>query len=745
VTERKPRSGRGRWSHGAGVRPSRLVARKDRSQFRLQRMGRRDRPVTQLPSVGSRILIIGGLAVVVFAVLLFRLWFLQILTGQQYVAAANENRLRTVKLEARRGLIVDRNGKVLVTNRPSLEVGIRPMDVPADKLGGVILELAGVLDAKDLPASRVLARALRSMDVSMGRLGKLATEISRGSGESVQQVLRAAMESVYVDPELREDAAGELAAATGLTQAQCEALVKHAVSKRTGYAYDLAVIRSGVSKKKVIELRERAPSLPGVEVRKGFTRGYPQGTLAAHLLGSVGEVTGDQLKEARWSKRAAGDLVGQGGVEYTYDDWLRGLDGQGKVEVDSLGRPKRTVSGGSLPRTGDDLVLSIDSKIQKAAERALLLGIEQAHKDQFWHANGGAAVVMDAQTGEIVAMASYPTFEPNVWQNGLSKEEYKQYSTAAANRPFFDRAIQGGYPTGSTFKVVDAIAALEAGIISPYTSFNCEGDFTSKGLTWKCWISPDGHGTLDLTGAITQSCDVYFYNLGAIFFSRPGTELADWAGRLGMGKRTGVDLPGENPGLVPTPDWRRQHFKDSPDPTDVIWKPGNSINLAIGQGDLSATPLQVAVTYAAVANGGYVVTPHIGLEVRDASGQTVQELRAPARRRVGASLGSIQVVQRALRYAASSPVGTSTPVFGGYPVAVAGKTGTAEVFGQDDYAWYASYAPYQVAKGEKQYVVVAMIEQGGHGGSTAAPAVRAIYDALFDVKSSGAVTTGPSD
>jgi penicillin-binding protein 2 len=705
-------------------------------------MGRRDRPVTQLPSVGSRILIVAGLAVAVFTVIVFRLWFLQILTGQQYVAAANENRLRTVRLEARRGLILDRNGKVLVTNKPSLEVGIRPMDVPDEKLGGVILELGRVLD---MPPDEILARALRSMNVPLARLGELAVALSRGSGKTVVAVLKTAMPSVYVDPKQQEEAAAELAEATGLSEEATAKLVRLAVHKQTGYTYDLAIVRSGVGKKKAMEVRERAPTLPGVEVREGFARGYPEGTLAAHLLGTVGEVTAEQLQQQRWGKRRSGDLIGQGGVEYTYDDWLRGTDGEAKVEVDSLGLPKRAVAGGSLARTGDSLVLTIDEKIQKAAERAIINGLQQAHNDDFYHANGGAAVVMDARSGAIVAMASYPTYEPGVWQNGISEEEYKQYFNAAANRPFFDRTIQGAYPAGSTFKVVDAIAALEVGIISPYTSFNCEGDFTTKGLTWKCWVHPDGHGALDLTGAIAQSCDVYFYNLGAIFFSRQGTELADWAGRLGLGKYTGVDLPGENKGLVPTPDWRREHFKDSPDPTDVLWKPGNSVNLAIGQGDLLVSPLQMAVTYAAIANGGYVVTPHVGLEVRDASGQVVQKLRTPARRRVGSSLGSIQVVQRGLRYAAASAVGTSVGVFGGYPVAVAGKTGTAEVFGQDDYAWYASYAPYGAGKDDAQYVVVVMIEQGGHGGSTAAPAVRAIYDALFDIKSSGSVTTGPSD
>lgn len=733
----------GRWTHGDGLRRSSSLLTRKGSAFRLQRLGRRDRPVIELPSVGRRVVILAGVGVLIFAVLIFRLWFLQILSGQQYVAAANDNRLRSVKLEARRGLILDREGKTLVTNKPSLIVGIRPMDVPEEDLPGVIAELADILR---VPPGDVLARALRSMEIPTDRLGRLVRAVAGGSGADPAEILTAALPSVYVAEADRPEVAAELAIIAGVPEPTVAKALKSAVSKRTGYAYDLAVIKKGVGKQVAIEVKERLPSLPGVEVRKGFVRGYPQGTLAAHLLGTVGEITADQLEQDTWRKRRSGDVIGQGGVEYTYDEWLRGEDGTARVEVDSLGRPKTTVPGGSLPQTGDSLVLTMDERIQKATERALLRGLEEAHRDQFWSANGGAAVVMDAANGEILALASYPTFEPGVWSGGISEEEHDRYFTESANRPFFDRTVQAGYPAASTFKVVDAIAALEAGVISPYTTFPCEGDFTTHGLTWKCWVHPDGHGRLDLFGALAQSCDVYFYNIGLAFYRRAGTELADWSGRLGLGKRTGIDIPFEIEGLVPTPEWRREHFADSPDPTDTLWKPGNSVNLAIGQGDLSVTPLQMAVTYAAIANGGSIVTPHLGLRIVDSAGQTVQELRSPEKRRSGASGQSIKVVQAALRQAASSSVGTSVGVFGGYPVSVCGKTGTAEVFGKADYAWYASYAPQDPGKGDKQYVVVVMIEEGGHGGSTAAPAARLIYDALFDIDSStDTFTTGPTD
>jgi penicillin-binding protein 2 len=232
---------------------------------------------------------------------------------------------------------------------------------------------------------------------------------------------------------------------------------------------------------------------------------------------------------------------------------------------------------------------------------------------------------------------------------------------------------------------------------------------------------------------------VYFYNLGYRFFLRKGTELADWAMRLGMNKPTGIDIPGEAAGRVPTPDWRESYFESD---VDKVWTPGNSINLAIGQGDLEATPLQLAVTYAAIANGGTIVTPHLGLRITDAGGNTVRDLSSTAKRKVDMSRSTLDLVRRGLYDAANSSSGTSGAVFAGYDVEVAGKTGTAEVWDSTskhyvDYAWYASYAP----AGDPRYVVVVMIEKGGHGGTVAAPATRMIYDSLFRVD--GGEFTGP--
>ena len=658
------------------------------------RTGRRDRPIIQLPSVALRAALVFGLVLVLFAIILFRLWFLQILSGQQFVAQANDNRLRSVTIAAPRGTITDRNGEVIVANRPGVAVGIRLMDVPAGQLDAEVVALAGVLHRNPQKMREdIVAHLQPSWPTGVPRSWKSVTD-----GKVV--------------------------------------------------SLDLVVVKEDVDAKVYSYILEHAQSFPGVEIQNDYLRDYPHGELAAHLLGNLGEVTAEELKMARFKGYSPGDVVGQSGLEWTYDSWLRGRDGVAKVEVDAMGRPKGhdPVPGGRLPEPGDTLVTSLDVKVQEGAEEALRYGIHLAQTGGSPAANGGAAVVLDARNGEVVAMASYPSFDPAEWVGGISTKDYKKYTKKSANTPLLNRAIQESKAVGSTFKPIDAIAALEEGVITPGFSAFCPGSYvapnTSDNLKFYCWAR-DGHGTLDLVGAITESCDVYFYNVGYLFYQRKGTELEDWAVRMGMGKPTGIDIPGEVAGRIPTPAWKKAYYETA---IDKIWKPGDSINLSVGQGNMEATPLQLAVSYAAIANGGDVVTPHIGLKVVDPRGQTLRTLSAGKPRKVDISSATLDVVRQGIVDAANSPSGTSSGVFAGYPVKVAGKTGTAEVYDSGvmhnvDYAWYASYAPAS----DPKYVVVVMIEKGGHGGATAAPAARLIYDRLFGQKSDKSTGTVRSD
>ncbi len=633
------------------------------------RTGRADRPLIQTPSIALRVAIVAGLTIALIGVILFRLWFLQILSGREYVAEANDNRIRTVKVVAPRGIITDRNGTVLVANRPGLAIGIRPMDVPKGQLGPLVDRLAKVLHMRVPTVRKTLT----------DHAGVSWTQFKYGQG----------------------------------------------------LQYDLIVIKDDVSKTLVSYVLEHQLSFPGVEVRKSYLRDYPQGDLAAHVLGTLSEISRQQLKQTQYRGYAAGDVIGQSGVEATYDKWLRGHDGTLKVEVNALGKPKKNAPpiGGRLPQPGDNLVLTLDSTVQRAAQNAILYGIQLAHASGKTRANGGAAVVLDAKTGAVVAMASYPAFDPSVWVGGISVKNLAALQAPVANAPLLDRADAGLYPVGSTFKVIDAVAALAEGVITAGTRFTCPGYFVPPNLLAKtvfhCWIYPGAHGSLDFTQALVQSCDVYFYNVGERFYERKDTALEDWAMRLSLGKPTGLDIPGELGGRVPTPEWRRAYFTN---PVDKLWGPGQSINLAIGQGDLLATPLQMAVALAAVANGGYVVQPHLGLKIVDPQGKLVRTIAPAQPKKLDVAPSYLATIRNALHLAATSPAGTSSAVFGTYPIPVAGKTGTAQVFGKDDYAWYISYAPAN----DPKYVVAVMIEQGGHGGTAAAPAARMIYDALFD-------------
>ena len=722
---------------------------------RVLRAGRRDRPIAQLPPLGLRVTGLAAVALIVFAVILFRLWFLQILTGQQYVAAANNNRLRTVTVPARRGVIVDSQGKILVDNRPALAVGLRLMDVPQGQLREEVSRLALYLGSSQASLREYVARhagpglivlAQRVDDAAISALQAEALPgvfIKNGAvandgtvGLALNGVIENGKRTVTALPDHRLDhVIARLSAALGKSPtALYESFVRQA-----SRAYDVVIAKEDVKQGAVNRIHERLQSFPGVTVRTDYLRRYPLDTLAEHILGSVGPVTAEELKLPHFAGLPDTAITGQGGVEYTYDQWLRGRDGQYKIEVDSMGRPKKRtpIAGGVSAVPGDTLQLSINAKVQKAAEEALVKGIQMAHAKGNWSANGGAAVVMDVKTGEIIAMASNPTYDPTIFQSGTEKQ-WKQVSAKGANTPLMNRAEQGLYPAGSTFKPVTAVAALENGVVTKYSTFFCNGVFKKYGQKFECWSYPTGHGNMNMEQALMESCDVYFYNLGYGFYERASAELQDWAKWLGFGRTTGIDVPGEASGLVPTKAWKVKHFKTG---WDTDWHPGDSIQLAIGQSYLLVSPLQMAVAYAAIANGGKLVTPHVGLTVKDAAGRLVQRVATPTPRRVDISQSTLDTIREGLKLAANANNGTSATVFSGYKVMVAGKTGTAEQPPKDPTAWYASFAPAN----DPRYVVVVEIEQGGHGGAAAAPAAKLIYNALFNIKGGSTVGATRSD
>lgn len=600
-----------------------------------------------------RIAVFGGVAIALFAILFFRLWFLQMLNGDEFLAEARNNRTREFRKIAPRGEILDREGKVLVANRTSLALQINPRKLPADP------------------------RERRAELVALADL----------THSSLRRVRKTIHEGI------------ELAPGAPVT------------------------LRRDVGNYLIYYLEENQARFPGVAVERVFVRRYPHGTLAAHLFGNVGEVNEEQLKENRYRGLEPGDSVGQDGVEYQYDKVLRGRNGATRIQVDAMGQP---TPGGQLdvidPAPGDNLRLTIDSGLQEAGDAALS---EQGL--------AGAYVAMDVRSGAILAMGSNPTFDPEVFTRPLTQSQVNQLYRDPVLSPLTNRAIAGAYPTGSTFKPITSIAALASGNVTTTEPIYDDGLFTLGGIDFEN-AGGAAYGSISMQGALEVSSDVFYYTLG----DRMNGSLAlqDWAHKLGIGRETGIDLPGEQPGLLPTPAWRNQLYRE--ELTERPWSAGDNVNLSVGQGDLQADPLQMAVAYATIANGGTVPRPHVALQVEDPRGRVLHEFEPRPARSIKIDPEWRETILAGLHDAAQSPSGTSYGVFGGFPVPVAGKTGTAERPPYADQSWYVVLAPYP----DPEIVVAVTFEQGGFGADTAAPAALKILSEHFGKNAEPVETAG---
>jgi penicillin-binding protein 2 len=644
-----------------------------------------EEPYRLTPQAALRVAILGSVALLVFGALFLRLWALEVLSGHQYLRVAQNNQLRTVRLPAKRGPILDRNGRVLVNNVTGTAVQIRPADLP-----------------KTWPERR---RELRLL-------------------------------SRIVHTPVSEMLAG--------------------IDARQGDPLTPVTVKEGVHPDQINYIAERKDQFPGVQLVDSYIRHYPYGATASQLLGYVAEISAPQLQHAAPGYRA-GDKIGQTGIESSFDSYLRGQAGQSKLRVDSLGNPRGTLTPTNVPQPGSAIRLTIDVRLQKAAQDALTIGMQRAKAANCygcWAANGGAIVALDPKDGSVLALASAPTFDPSVFSGRvttkkLAAEGLTTTTAPTANFPSLNRAIDGQYPPGSTFKPVTALAAMQAGLIQPWSTLPCTGSYTSPNdksvpkQVFSNW-DPGVNTAMDLPTALAYSCDTYFYQLGDRFFALPsgrGHLLQAWAGRFGFGAATGLDVGPEASGLLPTPEWRLQTFTKATDKccwrVDSLWKPGDSIQLAIGQKDLLVTPLQMARFYALIANGGMLVTPHVLLSV-DQPGGAAPHPAPQQPQTTGVDPNALDVVRRGLLEATHASFGTSAAVFGNFPVAIAGKTGTAEksvdpgdgimrIFNQ---AWWCGYGPADNAK----IVVCAVIENGGHGGETAAPAALKVFEEFFHKK-----------
>lgn len=619
--------------------------------------------------LGRRVELLGVLACVLFAVVVFRLWYLQVLTGRQNVAIANANVDRKIAIPAPRGLILASNGQVLA--------GVR--------------------------ASAVAAIVCDELPAGAARRALLYRQLGAALALPVKQIAQA------VTP--------------------CD-------------SYAPVTIEADIPSSALIYLAEHKTEFPGVIEEQTEVRNYPYKTLAAQVLGYVGELNAQELANANFRGVPSGNIVGQDGLEYEYDRYLRGADGVERVQVDASGQPTGKTSA-TAPTPGDDLKTSLDFGLEQEGMKALTEGMKLAHLNGY---PGIAAsfVALDPRNGRVLAMGSQPSYNPNVLsQPFISTSEY---AAQEAGDAFINRATSSGYPTGSTFKPIAALAGLASGLITPSSLLGGTGAGGCLSVSGQafCNSGDTDFGANDLETALEVSEDTYFYELGELANAH-GDVIQHVATMLGLGTTDGIDLPNVITGDVPDAAWvqeqdaayrrmycrRGQHNPYCPSGPYQPWTVGQDVQLATGQGYLEATPLQMAVAYSALANGGKVVTPHIGLQIDSPSGQLLQTLPAPAPRAIPTAYDAyIPTILAGLHLAAQGARGTSDDVFGNFSRTVYGKTGTAQtVTGdpRDDQSWYVAYAP----DAKRPIVVAVTVEQGGFGDQAAAPAARMILAKWF--------------
>lgn len=474
------------------------------------------------------------------------------------------------------------------------------------------------------------------------------------------------------------------------------------------------VIASGISRDQLEFLQENQLRLPGIDIEMKPIRQYPNGTLAAHLLGYLGEISEQELDQEQFSEYNSGDYVGKSGLERSWERFLHGVDGGRQIEVDARGRYLRTLNE-TRPTVGNSMVLTIDIDLQKAAEKA-------------FGDRAGAAVVMDVNTGEVLAFASNPGFDPALFTGRLDPEIWKSY-LEDKRHPLENKALKGQYPPGSTFKIITALAGLEHGLIDDKTTVVCRGFYEVGRDKFNCW-EKKGHGVVDLKRALRESCDVYFYQLG----ERLGVDrIAEMSRKFGLGEVAGIGLDNEKPGLIPTTAWKEKKYGKK-------WYRGETLPVSIGQGYTLLTPIQLASMTAAVATDGVMYRPHLVKRIVDPDGKVLKEFTPEQVKRLDIKPASYRLIKEGLLAVVNEPRGTGAAARL-YEVKVAGKTGTSQVvklrdgkrevaYQYRDHALFVAFAPFD----KPEVAVSVVIEHGEHGGAAAAPVAGAILRAYFEKK-----------
>lgn len=661
-----------------------------------------------------RLVVVQALVFSLFATLLVRLYYLQVVSGDEYAQQAASQSKREIVVQPQRGLIVDDMGRPLVANRTSWVVSI-------DR--GTLAKLP------EDQQRALLHRVKRVTDVAVPRIHRLLTDC--GDDKAVQ--------------------------------GDCW----------NGSPFQPVPVAVDVPQPMALRVLEQPEDFPGVTAEQQSLRAYPQpyGINAAQVLGYLSPISGeeyDAAKDAGDTSVNGASVVGRAGVEKQYDAWLRGMPGYQQVAVDSMGRVIGDEDEVSA-QPGDTLVTSIDAKVQSVVEQQLALAIETAratHDDvtgRNYVADSGAAVVMEADTGRIVAMASQPTYDPATWVGGITKKELARLYSKAAGEPLLGRAMQGQFAPGSTWKPFMTAGALTHGF-STDTRLDCSSAVQVGNRPFKNYES-GAYGYIGFDKALEVSCNTFFYRVGLKYWQQYGSDetdvdakdpLVDEAKAFGFGSKTGIDLPGEAPGRIADRQWKYDYWKQMKGyycgmdrrgdaPNDFLelfahefclegnhYRAGDAVNFAIGQGDTIVTPLQLARAYAALANGGTLYEPRVAKAIVAPDGTLLKKIQPKVAGRVDLPEDVIRYIDTALSGVTSQ--GTMAWRMTGFPldqVNIRSKTGSAEVYGKQSTSWVASYSD--------DYVVVMMVSQGGTGSGTSGPGVRAIWEALYGVQGESVV------
>lgn len=667
----------------------------------------------------KRLNIFLGIIVVIFSVLTISLAALQIVKGDEYEKLAEENRIRLIPITAPRGVFKDRNGRELVNSRPSFTVSYMSVKTEKTTQEEVFATLREILQ---IPLyTEVSNEKLVVNKDNKVTLSKLPIGDKNGDGkvDSSDISLVEGNTGKVISPIKIDFSTGtvtlDIEPGTVVLASYNYDTLKN---KLRGQGYRPVRLKTDVDFQTVAEIEERR--LPGVVIEVEPMRNYLYGNTASHIFGYVGEINQEELEASKDKGYRPGDLFGKMGLEKVLESYLKGIDGGQQVEVTASGKPIK-VLGQKEPIPGHSVTLTIDIKLQQIAENKLkeqLLKLQTDKYKPFPNAKRGAVVALNVKTGEVLAMASIPDFDPNMFARGITQKEWEEISKNPLN-PMVNLAIAGTYPPGSVFKMVTATAALEEKVTN-------ENEFVrDTGVYWtilpkRCWRA-GGHGMVNMVRALAESCNIYFYEMGR----RLGIDnIEKYAKLYGLGSITGIELPGEKPGQVASREYKKNTFTR---PDDKIWYPAETLDAAIGQGYNSFTPIQIANYVAAIANDGVWMKPHLIKSIADPDGNIVLEKNPEIGGQLDFSKDTFRIIKEGMR-AVTLPGGTAYSVFADFPISVAGKTGTAEWdVTKDPHGWFVAFAPYE----DPEIAVAVFIEQAGSGGTTGGPVARAIFEEYF--------------